>query len=91
MSLIVKRLVCVSTQDTMYSRQIPKYLESYTGIAFYTGINDFYKPLRDFLHPLYAFLRLFTPLYKSPFCRTTTQISDYIDLVLALSRSRSSY
>jgi hypothetical protein len=62
-----------------------------TGIAFYTGINDFYKPLRDFLHPLYASLRLFTPLYKSPFCKTTTQISDYIDLVLALSRSRSSY
>ncbi len=40
-----------------------------TGIAFYTGINDFYQPLRDFLHPLYAFLRLFTPLYKSLFAK----------------------
>ncbi len=40
-----------------------------TGIAFYTGINDFYQPLRDFLHPLYASLRLFTPLYKSTFAK----------------------
>ncbi len=40
-----------------------------TGIAIYTEVNDFYKPLRDFLHPLYAFLRLFTPLYKSPFAK----------------------
>ncbi len=39
-------------------------------------------------------LRLFTPLYaplQITFCKTTTQISDYIDLVLALSRSRSGY
>ncbi len=41
----------------------------HTGIAVYTGINDFYQPLRDFLHPLYAFLRLFTPLYKSLFAK----------------------
>ncbi len=40
-----------------------------TGIAFYTGINDFYQPLRVSLHPLYAFLRLFTPFYKSPFAK----------------------
>ena len=39
-----------------------------TGIALYTGINDFYQPLRV-LHPLYAILRLFTPLYKSPFAK----------------------
>ncbi len=30
-----------------------------TGIAFYTGINDFYHLLRVFTPPL----RLFTPLY----------------------------
>jgi hypothetical protein len=64
---------------------------SYTGIAIYTGVNDFYQPLREILHPP---LRLFTPLYaplQITFCKTTTQISDHIDLVLALSRSRSGY
>ncbi len=33
----------------------------FTGIAIYTGVNDFYQPLREILHPLYAFIRLFTP------------------------------
>jgi hypothetical protein len=39
-------------------------------------------------------LRLFTPLYASlqiTFCKTTTQISDHINLVVALARSRSGY
>jgi hypothetical protein len=40
-----------------------------TEIAIYRGINDFYQPSGVFLHPLYAFLRLFTPLYKSPFAK----------------------
>ncbi len=40
-----------------------------TGIAIYTGFNDFYQPLREILHPLYAFLRLFTTHYKSPFAK----------------------
>jgi hypothetical protein len=39
-------------------------LRADTGIAIYTGVNDFYQPLREILHPLYAFLRLFTPLYN---------------------------
>ncbi len=62
-----------------------------TRIAIYTGVNDFYPPSRENLHPLYAFLRLFKTHYKSPFAKTTTQTSDHIDLVLALSRSRSGY
>ncbi len=69
--LIGKRLASVSTQDTVYSRQIPIYLESYiipiytyryTGIAIYTGVNDFYQPLRDFLHPLVSSRLLHTPV-----------------------------
>jgi hypothetical protein len=35
MSLIVRRLASVSIQDTVYSRQIPRYLESY--IPAYTN------------------------------------------------------
>jgi hypothetical protein len=35
MSLIGKRLVCVAIQDTVYSRQIPRYLESYIPIYTY--------------------------------------------------------
>jgi hypothetical protein len=40
MSLIAKRLVCVAIQDTVYSRQIPRYLESYIPkyIHRYVGI-----------------------------------------------------
>jgi hypothetical protein len=33
--LIVKRLGCVSVQDTVYRRQIPIYLESYIPIYLY--------------------------------------------------------
>jgi hypothetical protein len=39
MSFIEKRLVCVSTQDTMYSRQISKYLESYIPIYTYRYVG----------------------------------------------------
>ncbi len=39
------------------------------GLRFYTGVNDYYQPLRENLHPLYAFLRLFTTHYKSPFAK----------------------
>jgi hypothetical protein len=72
MTFIGKWLVCMPTQDTVYSRQIARYLETYipiTGIAIYTGVNDYYQPLREILHPLYAFLRLFTTHYKSPFAK----------------------
>ncbi len=43
--------------------------------------GKFYTPFTPFT-PLYAPLQI-------TFCKTTTQISDHIDLVLALSRSRS--
>ncbi len=35
MSLIVKRLASVSIQDAVYSRQIPRYLESYIPVYTY--------------------------------------------------------
>jgi hypothetical protein len=84
--------------EAMQSRNSADHVNAYRrvidyftpGLRFTQGLTTFTN-LYGFLHPLYAFLRLFTPLYKSPFCKTTTQISDYIDLVLALSRSRSGY
>ncbi len=39
MTLIEKRLASVSTQDTVYSRQIPIYLESYISI-YTTGFGS---------------------------------------------------
>jgi hypothetical protein len=39
MALIGKRLASVSTQDTVYSRQIPIYLDSY--ILIYTYIHTY--------------------------------------------------
>jgi hypothetical protein len=39
-----------------------------TGIAIYRGINDFYQLYGIFTPPL-RLLRLFTPLYKSPFAK----------------------
>ncbi len=39
MTLIVKRLVCVAIQDTVYSRQILRYLESYIPIYTYRYVG----------------------------------------------------
>jgi hypothetical protein len=39
MTLIGKRLFCVSTQDTVYSRQIPIYLDSYIPIYTYRYVE----------------------------------------------------
>ncbi len=38
-TLIVKRLASVSTQDTAYSRQIPIYPESYIPVCTYTYVG----------------------------------------------------
>jgi hypothetical protein len=39
MSLIVKRLASLSIQDTVYSRQIPRYLESYIPVYTYRYVG----------------------------------------------------
>jgi hypothetical protein len=40
-TLIVKRLVSVSTQDTVYSRQIPRYLEPYIPVYTYRYVGTY--------------------------------------------------
>jgi hypothetical protein len=60
------------------------------GLRFTQRLTTFTNLYGIFTPPL----RLFTPFYaplQITFCKTTTQISDYIDFVLALSRSRSHY
>jgi hypothetical protein len=54
------------------------------GLTTFTNLYGIFTPR----------LRLFTPHYaplQVTFCKSTTQINNYIHLVLALSRSRSGY
>ncbi len=60
------------------------------GLRFTQGLTTFTNFYGIFTPPLRLFTALYAPL-QITFCKTTTQISDYIDLVLSLSRSRSGY